>query len=240
MLDFNPRVYHRLRVPDGALAYPPLSYRRTLTPPRRPPATRRIGPAKRALDLAVALAALVLCAPLMLVLAVLIRLDSPGPALFRQDRTGLDGRRFRLLKFRTMHHAACEPGLCRQATRDDPRITRFGAWLRRTSLDELPQLVNVLRGEMSVVGPRPHAAGTRAGQRLFEDVSHRYAARHRVRPGMTGLAQIRGLRGETDTEDKLLRRLDADLEYIETWTLGLDIAIIWRTILALPRLPNAH
>lgn len=240
MLDFNPRAYHRLRLPNSGVPCPPISYRQALFPPQRLPVGGWNGVRKRMLDLVVGLAVLMVVALPMLVLAVLIRLDSPGPALFRQTRTGLDGKTFRVLKFRTMHHAACEPDHCRQARRNDPRVTRLGAWMRRTSWDEVPQILNVLRGQMSLVGPRPHAAGSRAGNRLFEDVTQRYAARHRVKPGMTGLAQIRGLRGETDTEDKLIHPVEADLEYIETWSIGLDIAIIWRTIRSLHRLPNAH
>ncbi len=196
--------------------------------------------AKRALDIAGALVGLTLLGLMMPVIAWVIRRDSKGPIIFRQTRVGLHGHRFRMLKFRTMRQDACEPHQCRQARRGDPRITRIGAWLRRTSLDEWPQFVNVLKGDMSIVGPRPHAAGSRAGNRLFEDVTHRYAARHLVKPGMTGLAQIRGLRGETDTEDKLIRRVESDIEYIETWSLWLDVRIIWRTVVALPRMPNAH
>jgi polysaccharide biosynthesis protein PslA len=119
-------------------------------------------------------------------------------------------------------------------------VTRVGAWLRHTSADELPQLLNVLMGSMSLVGPRPHAPGTCVGGRPFEAVSHRYAARHRIKPGMTGLAQIRGWRGETDTVVKLLRRIDSDLEYIETWSLGTDLRIIGRTIATVLRMPNAY
>lgn len=198
------------------------------------------GVIKRGLDIVIALTGLILGAVPMLGIALLIRLDSPGAPLFRQTRIGLHGKRFALWKFRTMHHDACrEPGF-RQATRQDPRITRFGAWLRRTSLDELPQLLNVLTGDMSMVGPRPHAPGTRAGRRLFEDVTHRYAARHQIRPGMTGLAQIRGWRGETDTEEKLLLRIESDLEYIANWSLALDLKIIWRTAWCLLRMRNAY
>lgn len=196
--------------------------------------------AKRALDITGALVGLTLLGLMMPVIAWMIRRDSQGPVIFRQTRVGLHGHQFRMLKFRTMRQDACEPHQCHQARRGDPRITRVGAWLRRTSLDEWPQFVNVLKGDMSIVGPRPHAAGSRAGNRLFEDVTHRYAARHLVKPGMTGLAQIRGLRGETDTEDKLIRRVESDIEYIETWSLWLDMRIIWRTVVVLPRMPNAH
>ena len=163
----------------------------------------------------------------------------PGPVWFRQSRIGQDGKPFTMWKLRTMRHAPAEAALC-QATRADPRVTRTGAWLRRTSLDELPQLVNVLRGHMSLVGPRPHAPGTRAAGFLFEDVTPRYAERHRVKPGITGLAQVRGWRGETDTEQKLLGRLASDLEYIETWSLRLDVLILLRTIPVVARMLNAY
>ena len=184
---------------------------------------------KRLVDLCLALTVLLLFAVPVLCIMLAIRLDSPGPALFRQPRVGLHGRVFTLLKFRTMRAHAGPPGMLRQATRHDPRVTRTGGWLRRWSLDELPQLINVLRGEMSMVGPRPHASGTRAGGRLFEEVTHSYTTRHCVKPGMTGLAQVRGWRGETDTEEKLLRRIECDLEYIATWSARLDLAILWRT-----------
>jgi lipopolysaccharide/colanic/teichoic acid biosynthesis glycosyltransferase len=192
------------------------------------------------MDVAIAMLALTVLALPLLAVALLIRLDSPGPSLFRQRRIGRNGRAFVLLKFRTMRHRATDTAGIRQATRDDPRVTRIGGWLRRSSLDELPQLLNVLAGDMSLVGPRPHAPGTRAGHRLFEDVTQRYAARHLVRPGMTGLAQIRGWRGETDTEEKLLHRLECDLEYITTWSLSLDFAILWRTAFSLLRMRNAY
>ncbi len=195
---------------------------------------------QRALDLILASVLLVICAVPMLAIALAIKIDSSGPVLFRQFRIGRHRRSFALLKFRTMFHHRLAPDDCRQATRDDPRITRLGHILRRTSLDELPQIFNVLRGEMSIVGPRPHMAGTRAGGRLFEDIADRYADRHRVRPGMTGLAQVRGWRGETDTEEKLLRRLDCDLEYIANRSLLLDLSIIARTIVTVFRMRNAY
>ena len=195
---------------------------------------------KRLVDIAVSLIGLTVLAIAMPFLMLAIRLDSPGPLLFRQQRVGLHGAAFTMLKFRTMRAEPMERGVLRQATRRDSRVTRIGGCLRRYSLDELPQLINVLHGEMSIVGPRPHAMGTRAGGRLFEDVTHRYAARHCVKPGMTGLAQIRGWRGETDTEDKLLRRVDSDLEYIATWSPGLDLSIIWRTAGSVLRMHNAY
>ncbi len=195
---------------------------------------------KRMSDIILALVFLALAGLPMLLIAAAIVLTSKGPALFRQERIGLNGTQFVMLKFRTMIHVPVIPGSCPQATRDDPRVTRVGAWLRHTSADELPQLLNVLMGSMSLVGPRPHAPGTCVGGRPFEAVSHRYAARHRIKPGMTGLAQVRGWRGETDTVVKLLRRIDSDLEYIETWSLGTDLRIIGRTIATVLRMPNAY
>ena len=195
---------------------------------------------KRAEDLLVGGIALLLCALPMALIALAVRLDSPGPVLFRQQRTGFNNRDFEMLKFRTMHHHMAEYSIRRQTTRNDPRVTRVGAFLRRSSLDELPQIFNVLRGDMAIVGPRPHAPGTRAGNRPFEQVVDRYAARHRVRPGLTGLAQVRGHRGETRTEDKLIRRVESDLEYIDQWSLWLDLSIMLRTLIIVLRMQNAY
>jgi exopolysaccharide biosynthesis polyprenyl glycosylphosphotransferase len=196
--------------------------------------------AKRSIDIIVALLVLVSLSPLLLLVAIAIKLDSDGPVLFRQRRIGLHGHAFEVLKFRTMHHQAAEYGLLRQTCRNDPRVTCVGALLRRTSVDELPQLWHVLRGDMSLVGPRPHAPGTCAGNTPFEQISALYGQRHLVRPGMTGLAQVRGWRGQTDTEEKLLRRLDSDLEYIATWSLWLDFVILARTVAAVLRMNNAY
>jgi polysaccharide biosynthesis protein PslA len=195
---------------------------------------------KRMADIVLALAFLALAGVPMLLIAAAIRLTSRGPALFRQERVGLNGRHFVMLKFRTMRDAPLAHGSCRQATRHDPRVTRIGGWLRHTSIDEIPQLLNVLAGTMSLVGPRPHAPGTCVADRPFEAISHHYAARHCVKPGMTGLAQIRGWRGETDTEEKLLRRLYSDLEYIADWSQAGDLRIIGRTIATVLRMPNAY
>jgi lipopolysaccharide/colanic/teichoic acid biosynthesis glycosyltransferase len=239
MLATRPRNIHRLAFPRGDLA---LRLARPRAPAVRPPAAYpgRGALGKRAEDIVLALIGLALALLPMLVIAALVRLTSPGPALFRQERIGLHGRRFIMLKFRTMRHGTEHPGGLRQATRDDPRLTRIGGFLRRTSLDELPQLWNVLAGSMSLVGPRPHAPNTCAAGRPFETITHRYAARHRVKPGMTGLAQVRGWRGETDTEDKLLQRLDSDLEYIATSSLWRDLAILGRTLMIVTRMPNAY
>jgi Undecaprenyl-phosphate glucose phosphotransferase len=173
---------------------------------------------------------LILIAPILVVIALAIKLDSPGPVFFRQPREGFNNQLFRVFKFRTMYHERSEFDAISQASRHDPRVTRVGRILRRTSLDELPQLFNVMRGEMSLVGPRPHAASTRAGGRLFSDVVVSYAARHKVKPGITGWAQVCGWRGETDTEDKLVKRLEHDLYYIENWTIWFDFYILFRTV----------
>ncbi len=218
------------------LAIAPISY----CEPSRWPISGWRASAKRLTDIAIALLVLAVFSPAMLVAVVAIRLLSPGPVLFRQRRIGFANIGFDMLKFRTMHHRAPDRGRLRQTTRHDPRVTRVGAILRHTSLDELPQLFNVLRGEMSMVGPRPHAPGTCVGDRPYELVAPRYAARHRVLPGMTGLAQVRGFRGETETEVKLLRRVEADLEYIDNWSLWLDLAIMARTTVSILSMRNAY
>ncbi|CAH2604435.1 Exopolysaccharide biosynthesis polyprenyl glycosylphosphotransferase [Rhodovastum atsumiense] len=211
-----------------------------LLPIAHPPLSGARGVVKRVEDLVIASVALVLCAIPMLAIALAIQLDSPGPVLFRQWRTGFGNRDFRMFKFRTMYHHMTDHEARQQTTRNDPRVTRVGAILRRTSLDELPQIFNVLRGEMSIVGPRPHAPGTRAAGRTFDEVVERYAARHRVRPGLTGLAQVRGLRGETRTEDRIIRRVESDLEYIDSWSLWLDLKILARTAVIVLRMKNAY
>lgn len=226
MFEPSGETLEQMMRPGSGLALPPLSF----VEPKATPLADPPPASKRLLDVIGAMVLLLAVAVPLLIIAALIRLESSGPALFRQRRVGRDGSSFMIWKLRTMYvHPASGKALC-QARRGDPRITRIGAWLRHHSLDELPQLVNVLRGEMSLVGPRPHAPGTCAGGRPFEQISPRYAARHRVRPGMTGLAQVRGWRGETETEDKLLRRVDSDLEYIATWSLGLDLVILLRTL----------
>lgn len=168
---------------------------------------------------------LIAISPLMLGIAIGVKLSSPGPVLFRQQRHGWDGRTFDCYKFRTMvvHE---EDMTVRQATRDDPRVTRFGAFLRRTSLDELPQLFNVLKGDMSLVGPRPHAV---THNLLYRERIEDYMLRHKVKPGITGWAQINGWRGETDTDEKMKHRVEHDLYYIENWSLGLDFKILAMT-----------
>jgi polysaccharide biosynthesis protein PslA len=198
------------------------------------------GVIKRAEDLLIGGTMLAMCAVPMGLIAIALKLDSPGPILFRQKRTGFNNRDFEMLKFRTMFDHLTEHQVRHQAVRNDPRVTRVGAFLRRTSLDELPQIFNVLCGDMSVVGPRPHARDTPAGDRTFEQVVERYAARHRVRPGLTGLAQVRGLRGETPTEDRIVKRVESDLEYIERWSIWLDFVILMRTAVIVLRMQNAY
>jgi len=237
MFDTHGNYTDRMLLPEEISGFHPISYASRLYRPPAPGASQ--AHLKRGIDVAGALLGLVPAVLIMVPVALAIWLDSPGPIWFRQPRIGRDGRPFTMWKLRTMRHVPEQLGL-NQAVRNDPRVTRVGAWLRRTSLDELPQLINVLRGEMSLVGPRPHAPGTRAAGRLFEDVAPRYAARHRVKPGMTGLAQVRGWRGETDTELKLLQRVASDLEYIETWSLRLDFEILLRTIPVVARMLNAY
>lgn len=172
---------------------------------------------------------LILGAPLMVAIAIAIKLDSRGPVFFKQKREGFNNRTIRVWKFRSMYVDRCQDGGIVQAKRQDPRVTRVGAVIRRTSLDELPQLFNVLGGSMSLVGPRPHAPSTRAGGRLFSEIVATYAARHNVKPGMTGWAQVCGLRGETTTEDDLQKRLQHDLHYVERWSIWFDLYILART-----------
>lgn len=185
---------------------------------------------KRCFDIAVSLAALVILGPIMVITAVAIKLESRGPVLFIQERIGRDNRVFRMLKFRSMRVEATDANADRLVTREDDRVTRVGRFIRRTSIDELPQLLNVLAGTMSVVGPRPHARGARAAAKLYWEVDHRYWYRHSVKPGLTGLAQVRGYRGNTVEEKDLANRLQADLEYVHGWSLLRDLAILVRTI----------
>jgi Undecaprenyl-phosphate glucose phosphotransferase len=173
---------------------------------------------------------LTLISPLLLAIGLLIRLDSPGPALFRQKRYGFNNELIEVLKFRTMYQDQTDAKAEQLTQRNDPRITRLGAFLRRTSLDELPQFLNVLRGEMSIVGPRPHALSAKAGPLLYQEAVKHYDARHRVKPGITGWAQINGWRGETNTLEQIRKRVEHDLYYIEHWSIALDLQIIARTI----------
>lgn len=185
---------------------------------------------KRAFDLGVASAALIILAPLMLLIALVIKVNDRGPVFFIQRRLGRGNRFFQMLKFRSMTVDGADSEGNRSTSRIDDRVTAVGHFLRRTSLDELPQLINVLVGDMSLVGPRPHALGSQAGDKLFWEVDGLYWNRHALRPGLTGLAQVRGFRGATDHESDLRGRLRADLEYISRWTSYRDILILLRTL----------
>jgi putative colanic acid biosynthesis UDP-glucose lipid carrier transferase len=202
-------------------------------PPRR---VDRIvgGPAKRAFDILAAGAALTVLSPALLLVWGLVRLESPGPGLFRQRRGGFQGRPFHILKFRTMR--TCEGSSITQAKKGDDRTTLFGRFLRKYSIDELPQLFNVLAGDMSIVGPRPHAL---AHDRKFTTVDRRYMGRHHARPGITGLAQVSGSRGPTDTNEKIVTRLLFDLEYVTKWSWKLDVEILLKTVRVVIRDRNA-
>ena len=184
---------------------------------------------KRSMDLFIAVCALLVLWPVFIAAAIAIKLETPGPIFFRQRRHGFNNRQFSIYKFRSMRVA--EDGAnVKQAVRNDPRVTRVGAFLRRTSIDELPQLFNVIRGEMSIVGPRPHAiAHNEEWVKLVEG----YASRHNILPGITGLAQVSGFRGETDTQEKIDSRVSLDLQYVESWSLSLDLKIIAMTALVL-------
>jgi putative colanic acid biosynthesis UDP-glucose lipid carrier transferase len=183
-------------------------------------------------DRVIALIALILLGPLMLIIALLIKLGSPGPVIFRQSRTGWNGKEFHIWKFRSMKLHQASNGEVKQATKDDDRLTRIGRFIRKTSIDELPQLFNVLAGTMSMVGPRPHAIEHNFDydQRISD-----YMTRHRIKPGITGLAQVSGYRGETDTLDKMKKRVEYDMQYINNWSFWLDLQILLKTIPALLR-----
>jgi len=182
---------------------------------------------KEAEDRLIAAVGLLLVLPLMALIAALIKLDSRGPVLFAQRRYGFNNNEFPVFKFRTMVAGAEEDATVRQATRNDARVTRIGSFLRRTSLDELPQLFNVLRGDMSLVGPRPHAV---VHNEQFAGLIDDYLSRHRVKPGITGWAQVNGLRGEIDTPSKIQQRVVYDLYYIDNWSLWLDLKILLLTV----------
>ncbi|MEM5292957.1 undecaprenyl-phosphate glucose phosphotransferase [Burkholderia sp. JPY481] len=210
---FNQPMVELLGVPAINLAASPITDLRVLP--------------KRVFDGLFALAALLALSPLMLVIALMVKLSSPGPVFFRQRRKGIDGREFEIFKFRSMKVHKEAAGQITQATRRDPRITAVGAFLRRTSLDELPQFINVLRGEMSVVGPRPHAL---EHDDIYKDLVKGYMHRYRIKPGITGWAQINGYRGETDRIEKMMGRVKLDLYYMQHWTFWLDIKIVVLTL----------
>jgi Undecaprenyl-phosphate glucose phosphotransferase len=196
--------------------------------------------AKRAFDIVFALAGIVALSPVMLATALAVRLDSKGPALFRQKRLGFNNEVIEVYKFRSMYVDQNDAAAARLVTKGDPRVTRVGRFIRKTSIDELPQFFNVLWGDLSLVGPRPHAAAAKAQDRLYHEVVDGYFARHRVKPGVTGWAQINGWRGETDNDVKIQMRTEFDLAYIENWSLWFDLKIMLLTPIRLMNTENAY
>jgi Undecaprenyl-phosphate glucose phosphotransferase len=192
-------------------------------------------------DKIVGMAALIVAAPVMAMIALAIKLDSAGPVLFRQKRYGFNNDLIEVYKFRSMYAESADATASKLVTKNDPRVTRVGRIIRKASLDELPQLFNVVfKGNLSLVGPRPHAVNAKAQARLYDEAVDGYFARHRVKPGVTGWAQINGWRGETDTEEKIQRRVEFDLYYIENWSVLLDLYIVAMTPLALLKTENAY
>ena len=184
-------------------------------------------------DKLIAASVLLLLLPLFALIALAIKLDSPGPVFFFQRRIGFNNKVIEVYKFRTMFHAHRDRDGESLTIKRDPRVTAFGRFLRRASADELPQLLNVLTGSMSIVGPRPHAIRARVGGKLYREAVPRYAERHKVKPGITGWAQVNGWRGETATEDELRRRIECDIYYVENWSILFDLRIILHTIIAI-------
>ncbi|BBE71504.1 undecaprenyl-phosphate glucose phosphotransferase [Oharaeibacter diazotrophicus] len=195
---------------------------------------------KRVFDLVFGTLAIVTLSPVMLATAVAIKLDSPGPVLFRQKRYGFNNEVIEVLKFRSMYADKADPSAKVVVTKGDPRVTRVGRFIRRTSIDELPQFFNVLRGQLSLVGPRPHAVNAHTSQRLWEEVVDGYFARHKVKPGVTGWAQISGLRGEVDSPSKIQARVEHDLAYIENWSVLFDLYILMMTPIRILNQENAY
>jgi lipopolysaccharide/colanic/teichoic acid biosynthesis glycosyltransferase len=185
---------------------------------------------KRGADIVFSISALLLLLPLLCLVALAIKATSRGPALFCQNRTGLNGKTFRMFKFRSMYGEKCDVTGIRQTMANDPRITPLGRWLRRTSIDELPQLINILRGDMSMIGPRPHAPGMRAAGIDYADLVPYYDARHSMRPGLSGWAQVNRLRGPTDDAGKARARIDHDIVYIQNFSILFDIKILALTL----------
>ena len=195
---------------------------------------------KSSVDRLIALAAIAVLSPVMLAVALAVRLESKGPVIFRQKRYGFNNELVEVFKFRSMYTDMSDAQAAKLVTRDDPRVTRVGRIIRKTSLDELPQLFNVLSGTLSLVGPRPHATQAKAAGTLYDEVVDGYFARHKVKPGITGWAQVNGWRGETDTREKIEQRVKHDLEYIDNWSLGFDLYILAKTPLALLKSENAY
>ena len=184
---------------------------------------------------------LIALSPVMALTALAVKLDSKGPAFFRQKRYGFNNELIEVYKFRSMYTDMADASAAKLVTKDDPRVTRVGRFIRKTSLDELPQLINVVfKGNLSLVGPRPHAVHAKAQNRLYDEVVDGYFARHRVKPGITGWAQVNGWRGETDTQEKIQRRVEHDLYYIENWSVFFDLYILAKTPISLLKTENAY
>jgi exopolysaccharide biosynthesis polyprenyl glycosylphosphotransferase len=213
---------------------------KTLLQVAEPPLAEWAAAVKRIEDVAVAGIGLLMISPVLFLTAIAIRLESRGPVLFKQKRAGFNGSIIEVWKFRSMFVEGTDHHAAHQTSRDDPRVTRIGQFIRRTSIDELPQLWNVLQGHMSVVGPRPHALATSAEGKRLDMIVDQYAARHRMKPGITGWAQINGSRGELRSCDQVKRRVDYDLYYIENWSILLDIKIILVTAMRVLHDPRAY
>ncbi|MTI17354.1 undecaprenyl-phosphate glucose phosphotransferase [Rhodobacteraceae bacterium RKSG542] len=195
---------------------------------------------KRIFDIVIASASLVALSPVFLITALMIKLDSSGPVIFRQKRYGFNNELIEIYKFRSMYQDMTDKNAANLVTKSDPRVTKVGRFIRKSSIDELPQLLNVLRGELSLVGPRPHALSAKAENHLYEQVVDGYFARHKVKPGVTGWAQINGWRGETDTQEKIQKRVEYDLYYIENWSVLFDLYILIKTPFSLLNTENAY
>ncbi len=195
---------------------------------------------KETMDRIIASLAIIMLAPVMAAVALAVRLESKGPVIFRQKRYGFNNELIEVFKFRSMYTDMSDATASKLVTKGDPRVTKVGRIIRKTSLDELPQLFNVLTGQLSLVGPRPHATQAKAAEALYEQVVDGYFARHKVKPGITGWAQINGWRGETDTREKIEQRVKYDLDYIDRWSLGLDLTILAKTPFALLKSENAY
>ncbi len=195
---------------------------------------------KRVFDLTIGSLALVLLSPLMIATAIAVKLDSKGPVFFRQKRHGFNNEVISVWKFRSMYTDKSDFEVKQAVTKGDPRVTKVGRFIRKTSIDELPQLFNVLKGELSLVGPRPHAVNAQSSNRKWDAVVDGYFARHKVKPGITGWAQINGWRGEIDTPEKIRKRVEHDLYYIENWSVWFDLKIIALTPIRLLNTENAY
>jgi Undecaprenyl-phosphate glucose phosphotransferase len=195
---------------------------------------------KRVFDIVISIVALVMLSPLMLAAAIAIGMESKGPVIFRQRRYGFNNEVIEVLKFRSMYHELADPDARQVVTKGDARVTKVGKFIRKTSIDELPQLVNVLKGDLSLVGPRPHAVNAHTENKLWDEVVDGYFARHKVKPGVTGWAQVNGWRGEVDNAVKIRERVNCDLYYIENWSLMLDLYILAITPFKLMNTDNAY